>query len=105
LNIVDKTLLVGGARISYCIWEVGGIYIYIYIYMVDFFLILFIYFLKVNPCLFVSFRHHLFIHIINDCIYMLAGDKKAWDHVPAACKDSVAILLMFDLTSRCTLNK
>ncbi|KAE8075722.1 hypothetical protein FH972_014415 [Carpinus fangiana] len=55
LNIVDKTLLVGGARISYCIWEVGG-------------------------------------------------DKKAWDHVPAACKDSVAILLMFDLTSRCTLN-
>jgi len=55
LNIVDKTLLVGGARISYCIWEVGG-------------------------------------------------DTKAWDHVPAACKDSVAILLMFDLTSRCTLN-
>ncbi|GMY09906.1 septum-promoting GTP-binding protein 1-like [Fagus crenata] len=55
LNMVDKTLLVGGARISYCIWEVGG-------------------------------------------------DKKYWDHVPAACKDSVAILFMFDLTSRWTLN-
>lgn len=27
------------------------------------------------------------------------------DHVPLACKDSVAILFMFDLTSRCTLNK
>jgi hypothetical protein len=63
----------------------------------------------VNPCLCVSFRHHLFIymyiHIYHDCIYILAGDKKAWDHVPAACKDSVAILLMFDLTSRCTLNR
>jgi hypothetical protein len=33
LNMVDKTLLVGGARISYCIWEVGG--------MLDFFLFLF----------------------------------------------------------------
>ncbi|KAG6657808.1 hypothetical protein I3843_04G107000 [Carya illinoinensis] len=55
LNLMDKTLLVGGARISYSIWEVGG-------------------------------------------------GNKSWDHVPAACKDSVAILFMFDLTSRCTLN-
>lgn len=35
----------------------------------------------------------------------VVGDKKYWDHVPAACKDSVAILFMFDLTSRWTLNK
>ncbi|XP_041005867.1 septum-promoting GTP-binding protein 1 [Juglans microcarpa x Juglans regia] len=55
LNLMDKTLLVGGARISYCIWEVGG-------------------------------------------------GKKSRVHIPAACKDSVAILFMFDLTSRCTLN-
>lgn len=25
LNSIDKTLVVGGARISYSIWEVGGI--------------------------------------------------------------------------------
>ncbi|XP_062152459.1 septum-promoting GTP-binding protein 1 isoform X2 [Alnus glutinosa] len=41
---------------------------------------------------------------IVDKTLLVGGDKKAWDHVPAACKDSVAILLMFDLTSRCTLN-
>lgn len=27
------------------------------------------------------------------------------DHVPVACKDAVAILFMFDLTSRSTLNR
>ena len=37
--------------------------------------------------------------------YMLVGDKMSRDHIPAACKDSVAMLFMFDLTSRCTLNK
>ncbi|XP_059597205.1 uncharacterized protein LOC100244716 isoform X1 [Vitis vinifera] len=55
INLMDKTLYVGGARISYSIWEVGG-------------------------------------------------DEKAHNHIPMACKDSVAILYMFDLTSRCTLN-
>ncbi|KAJ1404328.1 Small GTPase superfamily [Sesbania bispinosa] len=55
LNQMDKTLFVGGARISYCIWEVQG-------------------------------------------------DGKSEDQIPMACKDSVAILIMFDLTSRCTLN-
>lgn len=55
LNQMDKTLEVGGARISYSIWEV-------------------------------------------------AGDGKSEDQIPLACKDSVAILIMFDLTSRCTLN-
>ncbi|XP_022947099.1 septum-promoting GTP-binding protein 1-like [Cucurbita moschata] len=54
LNLMDKTLMVRGARISYSIWEVGG-------------------------------------------------DKKSQDHIPTACKDSVAILFMFDLTSRRTL--
>ncbi|VVA98830.1 unnamed protein product [Arabis nemorensis] len=51
----DKTLSMGGARISYSIWE-------------------------------------------------LEGDEKSRDQIPMACKDSVAILFMFDLTSRCTLN-
>ena len=30
LNMMDKTLLVGGARISYCIWEVEGMQIFLY---------------------------------------------------------------------------
>ncbi|KAJ4829100.1 hypothetical protein Tsubulata_049172 [Turnera subulata] len=55
LNLMDKTLLVQGARISFSIWDVGG-------------------------------------------------DSRSLDHLPIACKDSVAILFMFDLTSRCTLN-
>ncbi|GMN51528.1 hypothetical protein TIFTF001_020684 [Ficus carica] len=55
LNLMDKTLLVQGARISFSIWDVGG-------------------------------------------------DQTSQAHVPIACKDAVAILFMFDLTSRCTLN-
>ncbi|KAJ9153741.1 hypothetical protein P3X46_027151 [Hevea brasiliensis] len=55
LNLMDKTLLVQGARITFSIWDVGG-------------------------------------------------DSNSLDHVPIACKDAVAILFMFDLTSRCTLN-
>ncbi|XP_014493438.1 septum-promoting GTP-binding protein 1 [Vigna radiata var. radiata] len=55
LNQMDKTLVVKGVRISYCIWEVQG-------------------------------------------------DGKTEDRIPMACTDSVAILIMFDLTSRCTLN-
>lgn len=55
LNLMDKTLLVQGARITFSIWDVGG-------------------------------------------------DSNSLDHVPLACKDAVAILFMFDLTSRCTLN-
>lgn len=55
INQMDKTLSAGGARISYCIWEVEG-------------------------------------------------DGSSEDHIPAACRDSVAMLFMFDLTSRCTLN-
>ncbi|GJN11583.1 hypothetical protein PR202_ga29784 [Eleusine coracana subsp. coracana] len=37
-------------------------------------------------------------------IWDVAGDSQFVDHVPIACKDAVAILYMFDLTSRCTLN-
>ncbi|KAJ7014934.1 hypothetical protein NC653_004283 [Populus alba x Populus x berolinensis] len=55
LSLMDKTLFVQGARISFSIWDV-------------------------------------------------AGDSSSLDHVPIACKDAVAILFMFDLTSRCTLN-
>ncbi|XWS69534.1 hypothetical protein CRYUN_Cryun04dG0187100 [Craigia yunnanensis] len=38
-------------------------------------------------------------------IWEVDGGDKYQDHIPLACKDSVAILFMFDLTSRCTLNK
>lgn len=55
VNLMDKTLMVQGARIAFSIWDVGG-------------------------------------------------DRSSLDHVPIACKDAVAILFMFDLTSRCTLN-
>ncbi|KAE9606347.1 putative small GTPase superfamily, P-loop containing nucleoside triphosphate hydrolase [Lupinus albus] len=55
LNLMDKTLFVQGARISFSIWDV-------------------------------------------------AGDKRSLDQIPMACKDSVAVLIMFDLTSRSTLN-
>ncbi|OVA11108.1 Small GTPase superfamily [Macleaya cordata] len=37
-------------------------------------------------------------------IWDVGGDHKSLDHVPIACKDAVAILIMFDLTSRSTLN-
>ncbi|KAF8090248.1 hypothetical protein N665_0482s0040 [Sinapis alba] len=55
IHCTDKTLSMGGARISYSIWE-------------------------------------------------LQGAEKSHELIPTACKDSVAILFMFDLTSRCTLN-
>uniref|UniRef100_M4ER76 Septum-promoting GTP-binding protein 1 n=1 Tax=Brassica campestris TaxID=3711 RepID=M4ER76_BRACM len=55
ISCTDKMLTMGGARISYSIWE-------------------------------------------------LEGAERSRDLIPTACKDSVAILFMFDLTSRCTLN-
>ena len=39
------------------------------------------------------------ISIIN------AGEKRSFDQVPIACKNAAAILFMFDLTSRRTLNR
>ncbi|CAM8900832.1 unnamed protein product [Rhodiola kirilowii] len=36
-------------------------------------------------------------------IWDVAGDNKAFDQVHMACKDAIAIMFMFDLTSRCTL--
>ncbi|XP_021292937.1 septum-promoting GTP-binding protein 1 [Herrania umbratica] len=41
---------------------------------------------------------------ISYSIWDVDGGQKSKDHIPLACKDSVAILFMFDLTSRCTLN-
>lgn len=41
---------------------------------------------------------------ISYSIWEVGGDTKSQDYIPIACKDSVAILFMFDLTSRCTLN-
>ncbi|KAK8651790.1 hypothetical protein V6N13_141373 [Hibiscus sabdariffa] len=37
-------------------------------------------------------------------IWDVGGDSNSLDHLPIACKNAVAILFMFDLTSRCTLN-
>ncbi|CAN4104050.1 unnamed protein product [Withania somnifera] len=54
LNLMDKTLVVRGARIAFRIWDVGG-------------------------------------------------DHSSFDQIPIACKEAVAILFMFDLTSRSTL--
>ncbi|XP_062009480.1 septum-promoting GTP-binding protein 1 isoform X2 [Rosa rugosa] len=41
---------------------------------------------------------------ISYSIWEVGGDKKSQDNMQVACMDSVAILFMFDLTSRCTLN-
>ncbi|KAE9593061.1 hypothetical protein Lal_00028939 [Lupinus albus] len=41
---------------------------------------------------------------ISYCIWEVQGDGKSEEQIAMACKDSVAILIMFDLTSRCTLN-
>ncbi|KAE8693412.1 hypothetical protein F3Y22_tig00110812pilonHSYRG00042 [Hibiscus syriacus] len=37
-------------------------------------------------------------------IWDVGGDSNSLDHLPIACKNAVAILFMFDLTSRSTLN-
>ncbi|XP_057795368.1 septum-promoting GTP-binding protein 1-like isoform X1 [Salvia miltiorrhiza] len=37
-------------------------------------------------------------------IWDVGGEKRSFDQVPIACKNAVAILFMFDLTSRRTLN-
>ncbi|KAK6120622.1 hypothetical protein DH2020_045634 [Rehmannia glutinosa] len=41
---------------------------------------------------------------ISYSIWEVGGDHSSFDQIPAACHDSVAMLFMFDLTSRCTLN-
>uniref|UniRef100_A0A5B7B2X7 Septum-promoting GTP-binding protein 1-like n=1 Tax=Davidia involucrata TaxID=16924 RepID=A0A5B7B2X7_DAVIN len=41
---------------------------------------------------------------IGYSIWEVSGDANSQNNVPIACKDSVAMLFMFDLTSRCTLN-
>ncbi|KAH6764684.1 Ras-related small GTP-binding family protein [Perilla frutescens var. frutescens] len=40
---------------------------------------------------------------ISYSIWDVGGDDSSLDHIPIACKDSVAMLFMFDLTSRRTL--
>ncbi|XP_022139394.1 septum-promoting GTP-binding protein 1 [Momordica charantia] len=42
--------------------------------------------------------------LISFSIWDVKGDRSSQDHLPLACKDAVAILFMFDLTSRRTLN-
>ncbi|KAF5950181.1 hypothetical protein HYC85_012174 [Camellia sinensis] len=37
-------------------------------------------------------------------IWEVARDETSQNHIPSACKDSVAMLFMFDLTSWCTLH-
>ncbi|CAI9090284.1 OLC1v1025028C1 [Oldenlandia corymbosa var. corymbosa] len=41
---------------------------------------------------------------ISYSMWEVTGDNTSHAHIPEACKDSVAIIFMFDLTSRCTLN-
>ncbi|KAJ4849539.1 hypothetical protein Tsubulata_033925 [Turnera subulata] len=42
--------------------------------------------------------------VVGDFLLEYMGCWRSLDHLPIACKDSVAILFMFELTSRCTLN-
>jgi Rab family protein len=87
LNLMDKTLSVQGARISFNIWDVGGGFILI---------------LVINYLILFDFSSD---YIINLWVISSIGDHGSLDHVPVACKDAVAILFMFDLTSRSTLNR
>jgi Rab family protein len=41
---------------------------------------------------------------ISYSLWEVAGGDGFNDNIPVACKDSVAMIFMFDLTSRCTLN-
>ncbi|KAE8733568.1 hypothetical protein F3Y22_tig00001120pilonHSYRG00198 [Hibiscus syriacus] len=41
---------------------------------------------------------------ISFSIWDVGGDSNSLHHLPIACKNAVAIMFMFDLTSRCTLN-
>lgn len=52
---------------------------------------------------FFSYKWFCNLHFLAANLF--AGDSRSYDHVPIACKDAVAILFMFDLTSRCTLNR
>jgi Rab family, other len=88
LNLMGKTLAVRGARVAYSIWDVAG-----NSRTTDG---------KYN--LFSSLASSLMGFFFLACV-MEAGDSQFVDHIPIACKDAVAILYMFDLTSRCTLNK
>lgn len=42
---------------------------------------------------------------ISEEKFIIKGDSSSEDQLPLACKDAVAILFMFDLTSRRTLNR
>lgn len=93
LNLMDKTLAVRGARLAFNIWDVAGTH-----YLCGC--------TAVCRC-----RHQIAIALVQardpepSSYGMDAGDSQSADHIPIACKDAVAILFMFDLTSRCTLNK
>jgi len=43
--------------------------------------------------------------MVNYFVLVYVGDTGSLHQIPMACKDSVAILVMFDLTNRCTLNR
>ncbi|KAL9664518.1 hypothetical protein QQ045_019921 [Rhodiola kirilowii] len=84
LYLMDKTMIVKGARITYNIWEVEGI------------------------IFFTLFSDEFNISKLFQKLFLMIkfpGDEKSVEQIPAACKDSVAILFMFDLTSRCTLKR
>lgn len=91
LNLMDKTLAVRGARIAFSIWDVAGNPGNIN--------------LAISPLVGLVQMPNFQPFLMSFSGGMGAGDSQFLDHVPIACKDAVAILYMFDLTSRCTLNK
>lgn len=106
LNLMDKNLLVQGAQISFSIWDVGGIYIYIHIhnmFLINLLGLIFWFEIWLQLMKVIKFLCVLLLEINVNAWFI--GDKGSQDHVPIACKDAVAILYMFDLTSRCTLNR
>lgn len=94
LNTMDKVLFVWGARIAFSIWDVGG--------NRD----LNSSFVLRALTAFVRLGFQPMFRVLRDfSIWIIAGDDQFLDRVPAACQDAVAILVLFDLTNRSTLNK
>lgn len=88
INHVDKILDVKGARISYSIWDVGGRFNLFSITLFYIFIIL-----------------SNFAYFLSNSLLLCLGDESSHDQIPIASKDSVAMLFMFDLTSRRTLKR
>lgn len=76
VNFMEKTISIRGTEITFSIWDLGGVLIY--------------------TCL------HSVHGLISKCA--IAGQREFVNMLPLVCNDAVAILFMFDLSRKSTLN-